>query len=246
MSLRWISRHLATAVAAVGMLASLAGAQTIRGALTSAKSRQPVRGARLSLIDERGHVVTRGRSDQVNGVFSLKAPKPGRYQVKSVIGRGGVSFGGFSTLDSSQVIEEELIVPEFPPAMLKAYMAEDVTKPARIAPREGILPPRYPWRMLDEHRVGVVRATFVVGPSGRADTSTFRVVSTDDDLLAAAVRKYLEQARFTPAKLNRRIVPQLYEVAVVFDIADSVSRPDRPVPDNAWFIVAGPNRKPIL
>lgn len=245
MSHRWISEDLARAVAAVAMLPSLVGAQTIRGALTSAQSHHRVREARLSMIDERGHVVARGRSDGVTGGFSLSAPKPGRYQVKIVMERGGVSFGPLSTLDSGQVIDEELIVPEFPPAMLKAYLADDVTKPARIAPGEGTPAPRYPWRMRDAHRVGLVRATIVVEPSGRADTSTFRVVSSDDDLFATAVRKYLAQARFVPAQLKNRSVPQLYELAVLFDIADSVSRPDRPVPDGAMIVTAGPAGKPL-
>jgi hypothetical protein len=87
-------------------------AQAIQGILVRAKDHQPVAGARLQLVDDSGHVVARDIADSASGAFALPAPKPGQYEIKIIVGHGGVSFSPRFGLDSAQVVERAFAVTE--------------------------------------------------------------------------------------------------------------------------------------
>jgi hypothetical protein len=88
-------------------------AQTVQGILVEEKSRLPIGNARVALIDSLGHVVAQAITDTgLAGAFYLTAGAPGRYEVRIVVGRGGVSRSPRFSLDSNQVMEKTFVAPD--------------------------------------------------------------------------------------------------------------------------------------
>ena len=174
----------------------------------------PVAGARLALVNDSGKVASTAMSDSASGTFYLDVPKAGRYRIRALIGRGGLSFSPFFTVDSNQTIERKFIVPDWPTAVLEAYLAEDVTKPAEY-PR-GNRSPRYPDALRAAQRSGIVRAICVVDTTGRAIADTFRVIESDDAAFTRAIADWFETAHFIPAEREGIKVPQVFDMGVDF------------------------------
>ena len=201
---------------------TLCVAQVVQGVLINGKDHQPVGGARLHLVDDSGHVVARDITDSASGAFALAAPKRGQYEVKIIVGRGGVSFSPRFELDSAQVVEHVFAIPEWPRTVLDAYLAEDVSKQAVIKqfPRG----PRYPDGMREQNKGGIVRARFVVDRGGRPDMRTFVVVESEDQSFSETVKRHVGDLRFAPAQLNGSPVPQMVDLAFDFGIDDAPPR----------------------
>ena len=199
-------------------------AQALQGILVSGKDHRPVGGARLQLVDDSGHVVARDFADSASGAFALLAPRAGKYEVKIIVGHGGVSFSPSFSLDSAQVVERAFAIPDGPRAVLDAYLPEDVTKPVVMKPHPGLRGPRYPDRLRTAGRGGVVRAQFVIDRAGRADMSTFQVLESDDDQFTRSVRDVAARVEFIPAELDGAPVPQLFELDVEFRLGDTPLR----------------------
>ena len=215
-------RLLLLAAPAIVAQPTLSGAQTVQGILVS-KNHQPVGGARLELVDDSGRVVARDIADSASGAFALLAPKPGQYDVKIIVGHGGVSFSPTLRLDSAQVVEHAFAVPDWPRTVLDAYLAEDVDRQAVIK-LGGVRGPRYPDGLRAAGRGGIVRAQFVVDRKGRADMSTFRVLESDDYLFTRSVRETAARLEFVPAELKGAPIPQVFEMDVEFRLSDGPTR----------------------
>ncbi|HEU4628894.1 MAG TPA: energy transducer TonB [Gemmatimonadaceae bacterium] len=84
----------------------------------------------------------------------------------------------------------------------------EVERPA--APRSHI-EPRYPEPLRARGVAGAVVVRFVVDTTGRLAPGSLEVVAATDSLFADAVRDALGRARFTPAEVAGRPVPQLVE-----------------------------------
>jgi TonB family protein len=191
--------------------------QTIGGILINERSHHPIGNAKLSLVDDSDRVVARTVSDSVGGEFYLDAPKPGRYAVSILVGRGALTRSPEFQLDSGQVIQRTFAVPDFPQSVLDAYLPDDVTKRAAILPDDWRLHlPRYPDELRSRDRSGVVRTTFVVDRDGRADMNTFRVLESSDPQFAAAVRVMAERFRYSPAERDGAPVSQVFDQTVYF------------------------------
>jgi TonB family protein len=219
-------RSFQTAIAlliAAALDALPCSAQTVQGVVVSDKSHTPIGRAQLSLVDDSGHVAARDIADSASGSFYLSTAAPGHYRVKILLGHGGVSYSPPFDLDSSKIVEHLFAVPDFSPAVLDAYLPEDVTKPAAYKPR-GFPGPRYPDKLRASGRSGVVRAQFVVDRNGRADMSTFRVIETDDDAFTRSVRDAVARFEFAPAELNGAPVPQVFEMGVEFRLGNTPFR----------------------
>lgn len=94
-----------------------------------------------------------------------------------------------------------------------AYLREEVDVPAAfLADQSG---PRYPELLLRERIAGRVRVRFVVGVKGRADHAPEFVFATRPEF-AASVRDFLATARYRPARIGGKPVPQLVEQEFVF------------------------------
>jgi TonB family protein len=198
------------------------GAQTVQGILVGEKDHLPIGKARVELVDDSGRVATRDITDSASGAFYLDAHKPGRYKVRIVVGRGGLSYSPAFSLDSNQTVEHMFAAPDWPSAVLAAYLPEDVTKKA--APLPGNRPPRYPDALRAAERSGFARVRFVINPDGRADLNTFRVVQSDDEAFTRAVRDFVERVHFAVAERDGVTVPQVFEMAVDFGFGTEAAR----------------------
>jgi TonB family protein len=93
--------------------------------------------------------------------------------------------------------------------------------------------PAYPPKMLEKSAEGSVRAEFVVGQDGYADTASLRIlVSTHPDF-TKAVRDALPFMRFRPAKIGGETVTQLVQQEFQFRITPTVAdsqKPRKPIP----------------
>jgi TonB family protein len=90
---------------------------------------------------------------------------------------------------------------------------------------EGSAAPVYPRDLLAMGTEGSVRAQYVVDTTGRVDTTTIQVVSSDDLRFTESVRAALGLMRFRPARRGGKAVPQLVEQQFHFRI--------RPLPGTA-------------
>lgn len=79
--------------------------------------------------------------------------------------------------------------------------------------------PIYPRELLAIGAEGLVQAIYVVDTVGRVDTTTIRVVRSDDPRFTASVRTALGEMRFRPARRAGKTVRQLVEQKFRFQIA---------------------------
>ena len=203
------------------LIALPCGAQTVQGILIEEKSHRPIGNARVALVDSLGRVAAQAVTDTgFAGAFYLTADAPGHYELRIVVGRGGVSHSPRFVLDSNQIVEKTFVAPDWPQAVLEAYLPDDVSKPAAMI-RGGTRPPRYPDRMRSTGRAGVARVKFVVDSEGRPIMSTFEVVESDDQSFSQAVRESVAQSRFAPAERDGVAVAQVFDFAVDFGVGEA-------------------------
>jgi TonB family protein len=81
--------------------------------------------------------------------------------------------------------------------------------------------PIYPPDLIATGTEGQVQAIYVVDTTGRVDTTTIRVVQSDDPRFTESVRTALAGMRFRPAKRGRKPVRQLVEQRFRFQIQPS-------------------------
>ena len=104
-----------------------------------------------------------------------------------------------------------------PVVATEPYFEFQVENP--VTPAAGTPPPRYPDALRRAGVEGEVLAQFVVGPDGRADVETFKVLKSTDPLFVEAVRKALPLMRFNPALVGGRAVRQLVQSPFTFSMA---------------------------
>jgi TonB family protein len=81
--------------------------------------------------------------------------------------------------------------------------------------------PVYPPALSAAGKEGTVDATYVVDATGWVDTTTIRVMQSDDSLFTESVRTALGGARFRPAKRAGQAVRQLVQQRFRFKLAKS-------------------------
>jgi protein TonB len=82
----------------------------------------------------------------------------------------------------------------------------------------GARPPGYPESLRSAGIEGKVVVEFVVDERGQAVQGSIRVVQSDNDLFAAAVKAALGRLRFTPAEVGGKKVSQLVQMPFVFTL----------------------------
>jgi hypothetical protein len=85
--------------------------------------------------------------------------------------------------------------------------------------------PAYPAKLLAAHIQGFVNAQYVVDTTGRADTTTFQVMTSTNPEFTVAVKDVLPFMRFQPAKIGPLKVRQLVQQQFSFKINDSLPTP---------------------
>ena len=81
--------------------------------------------------------------------------------------------------------------------------------------------PEYPTDLAEAGVEGVVRVTYVVETTGRVDTTTIRILSSDHPRFTASVQTALGEMRFRPAKRRGQSVRQLVEQRFRFQVGRS-------------------------
>ena len=110
-------------------------------------------------------------------------------------------------------------LPIGPPSRFIPDTAFSVLEVDRIVERyESSAAPIYPRELLAIGAQGFVQATYVVDTVGQVDTTTIRVVYSDDPRFTASVRTALGQMRFRPALRAGKTVRQLVEQKFRFKI----------------------------
>jgi TonB family protein len=99
---------------------------------------------------------------------------------------------------------------------LEVYTADQVDTPAKLNPSKAVNV-EYPASLFAEKTPGSVIAEFVVSADGKVEDDTFGVVSSTDHLFTASVRRALERAVYTPAKLKGKPVRQLVHQPFTFE-----------------------------
>lgn len=217
------------------LFASPLSAQIVQGVLVGEKSQQIIHNARVSLVDDSGRVAAMTTLDSASGAFYLDAGHAGRYRLRFLIDRGGLSYSPFFTVDSNQTVEHKYVVPDWPQAVLDAFLPDDVTKEADLAP--GSRAPRYPNAQRLAGRDGILRAIVVVDRDGRPISSTYRVLESDDAAFDQSVRNALDGMRFIPAEREGLKVAQVFELNVDFTFSD---RPPRLTDKKALIVTVLP------
>ena len=109
--------------------------------------------------------------------------------------------------------------PFGPPSMFIPDTAFSVLEVDEIVERyESSAAPVYPHDLLAVGAEGQVQASYVVDTTGLVDTTTIRVMRSDDPRFTASVVEALGQMRFRPARRGGRTVRQLVEQKFSFKI----------------------------
>lgn len=103
------------------------------------------------------------------------------------------------------------------PVTDQPYFEFQVEKMAIAAP--GNPSPRYPESLQKAQIEGRVLVQFVVGTDGKAEMSTFKVLSSDHDLFTRAVRMVLPSYRFLPAESGGRKVRVFVQLPFEFSLS---------------------------
>ena len=88
-----------------------------------------------------------------------------------------------------------------------------------VVPAEGSSSPRYPEMLRQAKIEGEVLAQFVVGPDGKADVESFKVLKSTHELFTKSVQMALPQMRFKPALVGGRPVKQLVQQPFTYSIS---------------------------
>ena len=94
------------------------------------------------------------------------------------------------------------------------YSAKQVERQASVVPGSPI--PRYPEVLTSAGVEGQVSVEFVVDTTGRADMSTFKVLSSAHDAFSEEVRSAVARMRFYPAEAGGRRVKELVQIPFTF------------------------------
>lgn len=103
---------------------------------------------------------------------------------------------------------------ESPSATPAAAGTMPVLKAARM--RDEAVGPAYPQALKDSKLEGQVLTQFVVGPDGKVDMSTFKVLKSTHELFTNAVRAALENMPFDPATKDGIPVRQMLQIPFQF------------------------------
>lgn len=117
--------------------------------------------------------------------------------------------------------------PSAPKAVIatpnQTYFEFQVTRPA--TPVTGNPAPRYPTVLREADVSGEVLAQFVVGPDGRVDMNTFKVLKSSHDLFTQSVRNAIPNMRFAPGEIAGTPVKQLVQMPFQFQLSKTSAAP---------------------
>lgn len=113
--------------------------------------------------------------------------------------------------------------PFGPPAFLTDSVFTVLQVDQMVERFEGSAAPIYPPELSARGTEGQVEAAYVVDTTGRVDTTTIRVMRSDDPRFTESVREALGETRFRPAKRAGKAVRQLVQQRFRFKLAQEQS-----------------------
>jgi protein TonB len=102
------------------------------------------------------------------------------------------------------------------PVTNQTYFEFQVEKPAEMLQESP--KPKYPSVLESSGIAGEVQAQFVVNSSGKADTESFKVLKSTNELFTQAVKNVLPRMRFSPAMIGGKPVNQLVQQSFQFAV----------------------------
>lgn len=206
-----ISLSACSVLTAILSFAALAHAQTvIAGQVIHRAKKAPLANVAVELIDVRDTVLATGTSAP-DGTFALQAPAGGTYRVR-LTAPGAEAY----VSDSVKVVDGEYVAHAFPiDPEPRALLESQVERPVVTIRGSRV---KYPDAMRSRGVTGCVLAQWVVDTTGRADTTSFRILKASHTEFAQAVRDALPAMRFTPAEVQGQKVRQLVQEPFDFSI----------------------------
>lgn len=185
-----------------------APAQVIGGRVIDGRSRLPTRLLSVLVLGDGDRVVARTRTD-TSGVFQLLLPAGGRFRLRFVLDSTMTSDSDTIAVDDDGFVERQFVVH-----LPRVFFEFEVERP--VQQMGGTGSPRYPLSLKQRNIEGEVLVQFVVDADGLPRLETFRVLRSTDAGFSDAVRAWLPTARYSPAELGGRRVPQLVHQPFTF------------------------------
>jgi TonB family protein len=209
-------------VASVSTLPRAASAQTIAGLVTDRTSRLPTRLLAVRVLGDSGRTVLETRTD-TTGVFYAILPAAGVYRLRFLL-------DSVTTFDSDTIRVEgdDFVQRQFVVSLPRPYFEFEVEK--QVQQRRGSGAPFYPAAMRQAKVEGEVLVQFVVDTAGLPRMATLRILRSTRREFTEAVIAWLPKARFDPAELRGRHVPQMVQQPFTFKLADPTAGGDFPPP----------------
>jgi TonB family protein len=203
---------IAVALAAVvALLPGASHAQVVGGIARDRATRAPLRAVPAALLADTGVVAT-ARTDST-GTFYLSAPAAGVYRVRFAVDATETFVSDTLTLTGDAFLQREFLL-EIPRE--RVYFEFQVAKP--VVPARGNAGPRYPEELKRSNIEGVVIAQFIVDTTGRVRPGSFKVLQSSHPLFVESVRASLVTARYEPAEIGGRKVPQVVQQPFHFQL----------------------------
>ena len=138
--------------------------------------------------------------------------------------RGEVAYGARGKRNRSGARGQ---LPAGPPSPYIPDTAFSVLEVDEMVRFESSAAPIYPKDLMATGTEGLVQATYVVDTVGTVDTTTVRVMYSDDPRFTESVRAALGQMKFRPAKRAGKTVRQLVEQKFRFKIVPASQLADQ-------------------
>jgi TonB family protein len=138
--------------------------------------------------------------------------------------RGELAYGARGKRNRSGARSQLPAGPSSPYIPDTAFSVLEVDEMVRF---ESSAAPIYPKDLMATGTEGLVQATYVVDTVGTVDTSTVRVMYSDDPRFTESVRAALGQMKFRPAKRAGKTVRQLVEQKFRFKIVPASQLADQ-------------------
>jgi hypothetical protein len=196
--------------ARVALAPCVADAQTVAGQIVETRTGATVRGLKVRLLRFRADTSDRRAVDSTRtaeeGLFQVLGNGPGVYQLEFGPSQVGISHGPIDTLSSDTTFLERRYRVQLIPA--DAELPTPMSNERGVSMRRESPPLVYPPSMSHLKLPGEVLAEYVVDERGRYQAGSLRVLRFTDVEFVRSLERWLPLARFDPAMLEGRAVPQ--------------------------------------
>ena len=195
-------RLLAALLGALAGSVSVAHAQVISGTVVDTRTDRVLSEARVELVTDTLGSVVESSTTGKQGTFALTTRPTGPFRVRFSMAYGGGWEVTMVALAPTEVVKREWAVP---PTVAVTYHESQVTN--RVEPLKVSSRIAFPMGEEEARMAGSVMAYFTVDTTGLIDLFTVKVKGPTAGF-EAAVLKWLPNARFIPADIDRVRVRQ--------------------------------------